>query len=689
MRRALRVAALCLLTAGCGGGGGGGGGGVAPAPAASLHGVVVEPCGADAFTIHFRVIPVPEAVRVTLEYSEDRGLTFHASASSENQVILDEGAESGRMTWHAAEDIGAAPQGDLVVRVTPRGVETETVGTPAISEPFAYGANWPPSVTRVAPAALPAGSPVDIEIDGADPEGDTVMLFAAYSLDGGRTFAPAGIQGPIRLAPEGTTVRMRWDALAVLGEGEFEGVLVRALARDATSESTGVSAPFDLVTFRPRVTGITVEGVPLAMNGSVPFTNLAGEQESFRLFLPAHGFTLQVFFAPHENGGAIDPSSLCVTADRSLGPAGGIPAGADLGPRFLAGEEEAALTIPESLAFPWGRVTVRATIADRLGNRSEECAYEFTIESRGEAFHPFAARDVWGIDLARDNWTMAVDRIGGHVVITPTFAANGTPDFLDDLALLGLYDAGHAAEGIRVAALVKEQLVAELRGFYTRPDDGVLPGAPVAIEFTLAVSGATSVIGIGGSDPGGVYTLGRAYFDRGNARREHNAAASLGIFSTNLIRFYINWSAVFRNLFDPFIPGRGQPVGTAPEDARVLSDEFVPGDGANTPDEEARYDAIVRAARGLARALAAIAAHEIGHSVGLIANGPPPFGLFGGEKNAEFAGAYTDPYHLDTPGNNLMESAMDFHVTQHTDWQALAFNPLAMAYLLEKVLVKR
>ncbi len=658
-------------------------------PAASIHDVVVEASGAEAFTIDFDVTIVPEPVRATLEYSEDCGMTFRASASPASQVVLDEGIDHGRILWHAAEDIGTSPQGDLIVRVTPYGAQSETSGTPAVSEPFAYGANSPPSIAWLAPAASPAGSPVDIGIAGSDPEGDAVMLYAAYSTDGGATFAPAEVWGPVRLAPDGTTARFRWNALEALGEGEFEQVLLKAVACDAAAQAERVSSGFDLVTFRPRVTGITVEGVPQTMNGSVPFTNLEGEEETYRLLMPPHGFTLQVYFAPHAEGAAIDPSSLCVTVACPLGPEGETAAGTDLGPLFLAGEEEAALAIPERLALPPGAVTVYATIADLLGNTSAPCAYEFTVEHDGEAFHPFARGDTWAVDLMRDYWTTAASCAGGTVTITPAFAPNGAPDFIDDLALIGLYDARHAAEGGRVAALVEDRLIAELYGFYARPDDGVLAGGRAGIDFTLSAGDATSMIGVGGADPVGGYTLGRALFDRGNARREFNVTASLGIFSTNLIRFYINTSFSFRSIFDAFIPGRGQPVGTAPEDARVLSDDFIPDDPANTEAEEARYGAIVRAAGAFARALAAIAAHEIGHSVGLIANGPPPRGLFGGEKNAEFAGRFTDPYHLDTPGNNVMESSLSFAETQYTDWRMLVFNPLAMAYLLEKALVQQ
>ena len=98
---------------------------------------------------------------------------------------------------------------------------------------------------------------------------------------------------------------------------------------------------------------------------------------------------------------------------------------------------------------------------------------------------------------------------------------------------------------------------------------------------------------------------------------------------------------------------------------------------------------IARAAQGLARALAAIAAHEVGHSVGLVPNGPPDEGLFGGEQNAAFAGTWTTPYHIDTPGNNLMASAMSFTITQYTGTHELRFNELNTAYLRQRVLVRR
>ena len=121
----------------------------------------------------------------------------------------------------------------------------------------------------------------------------------------------------------------------------------------------------------------------------------------------------------------------------------------------------------------------------------------------------------------------------------------------------------------------------------------------------------------------------------------------------------------------------------------ILSETFVPGAPENDQAQEDRYNDLYTAADALGRAVAAILAHEVGHSIGLVANGPPPTGLFGGETNAAFAEYWTDPYHLDTVGNNIMVAAMSYTVMQYRGSRALTFNELNMAYLLERILLTR
>jgi hypothetical protein len=90
----------------------------------------------------------------------------------------------------------------------------------------------------------------------------------------------------------------------------------------------------------------------------------------------------------------------------------------------------------------------------------------------------------------------------------------------------------------------------------------------------------------------------------------------------------------------------------------------------------------------LARVVATILAHEIGHSIGLVANGAPSPGLFGGEYNASFAGPYTTDYHIDTPGNNIMAAAISFTSAIASGSNVPHFNEMNMAYLLERILVE-
>ncbi len=680
---------LIVLLAGCDSGPRESGGTRASLPVGTVKQLTVANADDETFTIDYHVAELNEPVTLVLEHSEDLGSTFVTSEAAEGKDELAIGETEGRLTWNAAEDIGTEPQGDLVVRITPYGKRSHDAGTAAVSDPFPYGNNTPPELTACQ-VASPTGSPVALRITARDQQGDAVVLSGFYSTDGGATFQPAEFSGtgeqPVLLASEGTTVDLRWDARAILGDGLFPDTVVLIVLQDASLTGEGASAPFELNSYRPAVAGITIEDIPASMNGSEPFVNLNEEEATFNLLGPPYGFSLRVRYEPHAMGTDLDTTSLVLTATSGFGEFAG---GDDLGPLVLCGEEEGVLQVTESLAIEAGGVTVSATIADVLGNRSEPTSYFFAVETPGKALHPFARADTWAVVLTRDFWTIAGECVGDRVTVTMTFAANGRSDFIDDLILLGLYNEAEAALSEGAAALVKERLLANLRQFYQIEEDGVHGADSCGVTFTLEESEGMSFIAVGGADPAGGYTLGRAYFDYGNVSREHNVGASLGIFSTNLIRFYINTSFSFKQAFDPFIPGRGAPIGTLDEDHVILSQGFVPGAQENQEAENIRYDDLYTAADALGRALAAILAHEVGHSVGLVANGPPPHGLFGGEANASFAEYWTDPYHLDTPGNNLMEAAMSYTTTQYRGSRALRFNELNTAYLLERVLLAR
>ena len=71
--------------------------------------------------------------------------------------------------------------------------------------------------------------------------------------------------------------------------------------------------------------------------------------------------------------------------------------------------------------------------------------------------------------------------------------------------------------------------------------------------------------------------------------------------------------------------------------------------------------------------------------MGLVANGPPSRGLFGGERNASFAGPFTNPFHLDTSANDIMASSLSFADALLDGAAGPTFTRLSKAYLLGRV----
>lgn len=681
--------ALLILLAGCSGGGGGGGG----TTAGQAQLISVVNAGNDTFVIDYEVNNSSEPVSLEVEYSEDLGNSYQpvSSVSGENLVLRNSVVNS--FTWHAFNDLGETPQGDVVLRVTPYGQTTGIAGTADVSSPFSYRGNSAPGIILCQAAATPAGSPTAISVTAADAESDTVAITAAITMDGGASFTPVIVTSPsparTTLSAGGAAFTVQLDSTAALGEGLFTNVQARITLQESSESDTALTSAFTLNTHRPLVSTMTIESIPEDMNGSATFTNLSGNEESYRLLVPGHGFCCQIGLDQDGAGQSPDPGTLQLWADKPIGPDQDIAAGTNLAPLVTWAGDTATLSVDSQLQLPPGSITLSATVSDLLGNTATTTQHAFNVESPNQAAYPFVSADQWGLTFDRDGWTMSSTCTNDDVSIAMEFVANGREDFLEDLALIGLYHFDYPELGALSAAYVKERILAQLRTFYQIEEDGTHTDDSPGITFTLDTAAADSLIALGGADPGGGYTLGRAYFDRCNNNRESNVASDLGVFSTNLIRFYINISYSFKELLNAFIPGRGDPLGTLPEDAVILAGDFVYGAPENTSAEDERYEAYQDAADGFARALAAILAHEIGHSIGLVANGPPPEGLFGGEENADFTGYWTSPYHIDTTGNNIMESSMSFSSTQYTGTYALRFNELNMAYLLERILLER
>ncbi len=480
-----------------------------------------------------------------------------------------------------------------------------------------------------------------------------------------------------------------------------------ASGQGAITSRDGVTAgPYQGVVIQagtPEVDTLTIGNIPSLLNGTGP----AGGT----LLVPLSGFPIDLSWKDRD-GGQVDLSTLGLFATVPLyTPSGAVQAGANLLP-FLDGTNQGAdslrLTPGQGVSFPEGSFILWATVKDKEGKVSPRAALEVRAAPATDDMRPFETKvnptQVWYIDLDRDR--EGISSSGSSTIdITVTETPNGIPDFLEDLTILGLRsdsplftdlgDGTHPNDFLE--KLVKDALLENLSGIFkdtrvtftfTRP--GPLPSK---LEIPYNEFGF-SRIAVGGASESGA--LGLAFMDRHNANQDDDGAwpgsspsfhVSLGVFPTELIRFSVNLSPTsrFRIDFDPLMPGRGTPAGEGSKDLSVL--RYLAGLASSTTDPD-RADAIENACLDLGRFLAVVLSHEVGHSMGLVADGAPPTGLFGNMPSA-FPGS--DSGHIDLSLSGLLPLAAQNIMAPTISYQAAlslgtAFNPLNRAWLREQVL---
>jgi hypothetical protein len=101
------------------------------------------------------------------------------------------------------------------------------------------------------------------------------------------------------------------------------------------------------------------------------------------------------------------------------------------------------------------------------------------------------------------------------------------------------------------------------------------------------------------------------------------------LYQTEMHRqLYPSFQTMFAQRFLPLCPPMGgTPVGNHAADATVLAAGFDPNTA--TSEQRARWFVIMQAIDDWAVVNGTVLAHEIGHSIGLVAPGPAPSGLFG------------------------------------------------------------
>ncbi len=420
-------------------------------------------------------------------------------------------------------------------------------------------------------------------------------------------------------------------------------------------------------------TGTSSDQTPPFVDVSV---NGIDESRTEGLVLPPFGFTIDVSITDPIDQ-SIDMSSVEILLQGTgVGPGSSeLYAVADVQYNTLQ------VQVPESAALPAGDwvLTVRAN--DLSGNSSSSPQLAFTVEDFSPNLQPFERIQVVWVrhDLDRDG--------------------TGADDFSEDLLRLGLTTAGDPiGTNARMRSIVLDGIIGKANELYGRGSRGEpLDSGSVWLRFTKRAPIAIPhmQIAMGGFDPEGPSNrsygdessgvLGRAYYDYRNGNfTERNTGQSpgLGVFPSEMWLYQTNiheqvwpsYQTTFAQRFRPLAPDMGGvPAGSGPLDAVVLAEGFDYA-SANS-SEQARYLSIMSAADDWATVMGIILAHEVGHSVGLVAPGPAPGGLFGDESlHNSFASAA-----------EVMAPAVGYEAMLTLDY---AFRDLDLAYLRQRVLLR-
>ncbi len=411
----------------------------------------------------------------------------------------------------------------------------------------------------------------------------------------------------------------------------------------------------------PSVTA-TVNGIPTARQQG--------------LVLPPSGFTIDVTTSDTANQW-VDMGAIAVRLQGT-----GVGPNADtLLANATIGYGTFRVVVPTSAPLTPGDWLLVVEATDLAGNIGTSSSIPFAVANPTADLLPFERTQlVWvRSDLDRDG--------------------NGTADFDDDLRRLGLTTAGDPAgtNGF-VRNLLLDAILAQANRLFGRGDRGepLDPGS-VQLRFTKRqpIGLAHTQIALGGLDPEGdrnrgygdesTGVLGRAYYDYRNgnpSERNTSTSPGLGVFPAEMwlyqtlihVQVWPSFQTVFAQRFRPLCPDMGgTAAGSHPLDGQVLRSDFVYATANSS--QRARWQTVMDAVDDWSSVIGVILAHEVGHSVGLVAPGPAPTGLFGDSSlHDTYAGAA-----------EVMAPSVGYEAMISLAYQ---FRDIDLAYLRQRVILR-
>ncbi len=459
---------------------------------------------------------------------------------------------------------------------------------------------------------------------------------------------------------------------------------------------------------RPR---ITVNRIPDAMNGKVPFTQHGGPPHAFHLRVPTRGFTVEVYrddgIAPGPDLVRLYASAPARVEGQTLAPGEDLAQALSCGlmPDPMAGASDKGLVlrclVPEGTFSPDPSLTLTAVLGAPDGRQGEPDSIAVEVTDLVPWLDPFVQPDVWLVTLSRDlcQHDLLARPDGTYDILTAYLpGGNGIPDLDEALTLLGFLSTNTKFSEAARALFLKRVREYAHEIFGLDASGHPTPwGVPLFLYFEgdldapdpalWSEQAGFSMVALGGDpNPEDIATgiVGRAWIDWNNQGVEDNTIPNFGVFVTNIVR------QVLRNPLGALIlqevsPMVGTPLGEYPGDEHFLDPDFDPTTSGD-PRLEQRHAIFTTIIEFATLAVAVTLCHEMGHSLGLVPNGPPPEGLFGGMDGLPFTDSDAGAAHIDTPGLNVMQTGK---VTSYLE--ALGgvprFNELNLAYLRRRLVV--
>ena len=398
------------------------------------------------------------------------------------------------------------------------------------------------------------------------------------------------------------------------------------------------------------------------------------------LVVPTSGFTLDIT-AWDSYDAALDWTSL----DLKLSGPASVPSSDEL---FVLGSftgGTCSIRLPSEDALDPGSYTIEATIKDTSGNESSKASLQFSVISPSTEVRPFERTQIVWVQFD-------LDREGKG-------KGDGTADFDQDLFDYGLMTKGDPiGRNAFMRKVVMDGVLAATNKAYLRAADSSSKGVD-SVHIRLVTRKPCRAphmkMSVGGKDPDGkekrgygdesTGILGRALYDYQNSTpNENNSGTSpgLGVFPGELFLYqakqYIDLYPYFITTFGRTFKGLsphmgGTPAGKDSRDKKVLADDFDYSKAS--PSEKARYDEIMNAADDFATVVGVILAHEIGHSLGLVAEGTPSKGLHGDSSLHNMSAGLKD----------IMSAVISYESLVSYEFK---FRALNRSYLQERTLVK-